>query len=211
MSSSSLVARPIIRRIVAGSRDERRRLARHERVLGAEGRAAREQAAAVAADGARLYGSRGGQGQAWDVRRRCCVHAFLDRGGTRVSALAASADGALLAVGADSGAVNLYATDALLASESPPSRKEFLNLRTAITHVCFNPACEALVFASKYAKGAMRVAHVPSGRVFANWPTSKTPLGYVQTAAFSPSNGLLGISNDKGKVLLYRLNHYPAA
>ena len=82
----------------------------------------------------------------------------------------------------------------------------------------------------------MRVAHVHSGRVFANWPTSKTPLAYVQTAAFSPSrrrpparspttrphlhrlsrllrlhSGLLGIGNDKGKVLLYRLNHYPAA
>lgn len=46
---------------------------------------------------------------------------------------------------------------------------------------------------------------------FSNWPTDRTPLGYVASAAFSPHSGYLAIGNDKGKALLYRLNHYERA
>ena len=59
--------------------------------------------------------------------------------------------------------------------------------------------------------GVETVAHVGARSVFSNWPTSKTPLGYVQGAAFSPHSAYAAIANDKGKVLLYRLNHYEAA
>eukprot|EP01050_Picozoa_sp_SAG11_P027840 SAG11_NODE_7209_length_1177_cov_1.912801_1_plen_50_part_10 len=31
--------------------------------------------------------------------------------------------------------------------------------------------------------------HIPSFSVFPNWPTSKTPLRYVKTTAFSPGSG----------------------
>ena len=34
---------------------------------------------------------------------------------------------------------------------------------------------------------------------------------YVQTCAFSPHSGFMAAGNDKGKVLLYRLNHYEEA
>jgi U3 small nucleolar RNA-associated protein 18 len=52
------------------------------------------------------------------------------------------------------------------------------------------------------------MVHVPSKRVFANWPTDKTPLGYVQCLAFSPGGRYLGIGNDKGKALLYKVKHF---
>ncbi|KAJ1495373.1 hypothetical protein T484DRAFT_1762486 [Baffinella frigidus] len=45
-------------------------------------------------------------------------------------------------------------------------------------------------------------------RVFANWPTSGTPLHSVSAADFSPNSRFLSIGNDRGKVLLYRLRHY---
>jgi U3 small nucleolar RNA-associated protein 18 len=50
--------------------------------------------------------------------------------------------------------------------------------------------------------------HVPTCTVFSNWPTSKTPLGYIFSMDFSPSSGFIALGNDKGKVLLYRVNHY---
>ena len=96
-------------------------------------------------------------------------------------------------------------------SARPPPIKEFLNLTAAVTTVEFNPTAEALVFASKYMKRAMRVAHVATRSVFANWPTSKSPLGYVQAVAFSPSSAHVAIGNDQGKVLLYQCNHFAGA
>ena len=78
----------------------------------------------------------------------------------------------------------------------------------AVTTLSFNPTSECLLFASKYMKRALRVAHVPQRSIFTNWPTSKTPLGYVQCCAFSPSSAHVAVGNDQGKVLLYQLNHY---
>jgi hypothetical protein len=56
-----------------------------------------------------------------------------------------------------------------------------------------------------------RVVHIPSLTVFSNWPTSKSPLHYVHSAAFSPNSGYLAIGNARGRVLLYRLHHYSKA
>jgi len=50
--------------------------------------------------------------------------------------------------------------------------------------------------------------HVATGTVFSNWPTKDTPLRKVQSLAFSPGGGYFAVGNDRGKVLLYRLNHF---
>jgi WD40 repeat protein len=102
----------------------------------------------------------------WDVRRRCCVHTWHDRGGLRTTSLATSADGELIAAGADSGAVNVYRTAEMLSSARPRPLKEFLNLTSAVTTLEFNPTSEALLFGSQYMKRAMRVAHVSAQQVF---------------------------------------------
>ena len=57
----------------------------------------------------------------------------------------------------------------------------------------------------------LRVLHVPSMTVFSNWPTSKSPLHYVHSTAYSPNSGYLAIGNARGRVLLYRLHHYNKA
>tara|TARA_B100000524_G_scaffold157874_1_gene80044 strand:- start:281 stop:454 length:174 start_codon:yes stop_codon:yes gene_type:complete len=57
----------------------------------------------------------------------------------------------------------------------------------------------------------MRMAHVTGKHVFSNWPTSKTPLGYVQCCAFSPTGGYIAFGNDQGKASLYRVNHFATA
>ena len=50
-----------------------------------------------------------------------------------------------------------------------------------------------------------------SRTVFANWPTPSTPLHNVACVDFSPHSGYLAIGNDRGRALLYRLNHYASA
>lgn len=170
------------------------------------------QALAFSASGDHLYcGADGNQIRVWDVRRRCCVHAWEERGGLRCTSIAASSDGTHVAAGSDSGAVNLYDAGSLLLSPRPEPLHEFLNLRTAVTELRFNPTGEALVMTSKYTRRQLRIAHVASRQVFQNWPTVKTPLGYTQTVNFSPAGGFMAIGNDKGKALLYRLNHYPTS
>lgn len=45
---------------------------------------------------------------------------------------------------------------------------------------------------------------MPSLSVFSNWPTRRSPLGYVSALDLSPLSRYAAIGNDKGKVLLYR-------
>lgn len=98
------------------------------------------QCISFSADGRYLHAaSIGSKIQLWDVSRRCCVHSWHDRGGVRVTALHTSPDGGAVAVGADSGALSLYSSAEVERSERPEPRKEFLNLRSAVTGVCFNP------------------------------------------------------------------------
>ena len=67
------------------------------------------QCAVFSPGGELLYAAGlGGKVQVWDVARRCCVHVWNDSGGLRTTALAASADGEMVAAGSDSGAVSLY-------------------------------------------------------------------------------------------------------
>ena len=71
-----------------------------------------------------------------------------------------------------------------------------------------------LIFTSQNCPPAItpaRVLHVPSMTVFSNWPTSKSPLHYVHSTAYSPNSGYLAIGNARGRVLLYRLHHYNKA
>ncbi len=56
--------------------------------------------------------------------------------------------------------------------------------------------------------GSLKLVHCQSQSVFANWPTNKTPLGYVWSLDFSPTGEYMAIGNDKGKCLLYSLRHY---
>ena len=107
-----------------------------------------------------------------------------------------------------SGIVNLYDTASCESSQKPEPLKIIDNLTTPISAVKFNHDAQSLAVASRYKKDAFKLIHVPSRRVFANWPTANTPLGYVNTMDFSPNGGYLAMGNDKGKVLLYRLNAY---
>ena len=160
------------------------------------------------ADGKRMI-SAGSDGEVyvWDIKSRRCIHKFKDEGCIKATALAVSPDGLYIACGSNSGVVNIY--DMLcFEDEFPKPIKTIMNLTTKIDKLKFNYTSEILGISSRSIKNAFRLFHVPSLTIFPNWPTSKTPLRYVETFDFSPNSGYLAIGNDRGRALLFRLNQY---
>jgi U3 small nucleolar RNA-associated protein 18 len=184
------------------------------------------RAAAFAADGRTLL-TAGGDGHVyvWDLRTQRCLDKLVDEGALSVAALAAAPGGRHYATGGDMGVVNLYArathtrvldaggaaagaVAAPRAPVRPKPLKSVMNLTTLADTLAFSPDGQMLAMASRMERDALRIMHVPSRTVFANWPSSKTPLHYVHSLAFSPHCGYLAVGNARGKVLLYRLTHY---
>jgi U3 small nucleolar RNA-associated protein 18 len=171
----------------------------------------------------------------WDLRSQRCLQQQRDEGAIDCTALAISADSSYLATGGSSGVVNVYRRPAGLLSPvafdngdvadarsaaaagfgaqpaAPAPLKALMNLTTSIDSLSFSHDSQMLLMGSRMKKDALRVVHLPSLTVFANWPTSRSPLQYVHCAAFSPHSGFLGVGNAKGRALLYRLHHYPEA
>mmetsp|Transcript_21542 Transcript_21542/g.30966 ORF Transcript_21542/g.30966 Transcript_21542/m.30966 type:complete len:91 (+) Transcript_21542:79-351(+) len=83
-----------------------------------------------------------------------------------------------------------------------------MNLQTSCDFTRFNHDGQIMAFSSRREQDTLKLLHTPSGSVFSNWPTSKTPLGYVWSMDFSPKSKFMAIGNDQGKCLLYKLNHY---
>ncbi len=158
----------------------------------------------------------------WDMRMRRCLHQQVDEGNFNTSCLAASHDSAYLATGSTSGVVNLYSQQGqqggasgpasrLVRPAAQPPLKSLMNLTTVVDSLAFNADTQLLAMASRMKKDSLRLVHLPSMTVFSNWPTSKTPLHYVHSLAFSPNSGYLALGNAKGRALLYRLHHYGSA
>ncbi|CAB9525449.1 RNA-associated protein 18 homolog [Seminavis robusta] len=152
----------------------------------------------------------------WDVKTRQCVERFENQDGTITSFLATSTR-QHLAVGAESGVVNLYAdhvrqrqlaTSTTTITDGREPIKAIMNLQTSADMVRFNHDGQIMAMSSRREKNALKLLHVPTATVFSNWPTSKTPLSYVWSTDFSPQSKFLAMGNDKGKCLLYSLQHY---
>ena len=171
------------------------------------------RALAFSVDGEYIMGS-GGDGDVykWNVKSRRCVDRFHNEDGTITSSLAASRD--MLAVGAESGVVNLYddkRSGSIPRSLSMMERspiKSIMNLSTAADLVKFNSDGQILAMSSRREKRGLRLLHVPTATVFSNWPTSKTPLRYVWSMDFSPGSKYFCAGTDQGKCLLYQVKHY---
>ncbi|ORX63246.1 WD40 repeat-like protein [Basidiobolus meristosporus CBS 931.73] len=147
----------------------------------------------------------------WDMKTMRCMKKFPDYGGYRPSIISVSNTNGYYACGSQSGIVNIYESASLQSTDSPQPVKSIMNLTTNVTAMKFNHDSQILGISSRAKKDQFRLVHMPSMTVFNNWPTHGTPLSYVNAFDFSPESGYLAIGNDKGKVLLYRLGHYPVA
>lgn len=108
-----------------------------------------------------------------------------------------------IAVGSKSGIVNIYDR---FKNNKVLSTVE--SLVTSISGLTFNADGQLLCVVSRAKKDALRLVHIPTGKVYKNWPTSGTPLGKVTSVCFSPNSEMLATGNEAGKVRLWRLNHY---
>lgn len=139
-----------------------------------------------------------------------CVDKYQNQDGSITSYISSSSK--FLAVGAESGVVNIYkgARGDALSNRFEPRNpvKSIMNLQTSCDYMKFNPDGQILAMSTRREKDTMKLLHVPTQTVFSNWPTTKTPLSYVWSLDFSPSSKYMAVGNDKGKCLLYKLLHY---
>jgi U3 small nucleolar RNA-associated protein 18 len=143
---------------------------------------------------------------------------FYDEGSLGASTLAVtgSASSTILAAGSKSGNVNIYQdthrnmpAQASIGAETLQPVKTLTHLTTVVDSMAFSSDGQILVMASRMKRDALRLIHVPTMTAFSNWPTSKSPIHYVHSVAFSPSTGYVAIGNARGRVIMYRLHHYP--
>ncbi|KAG6919717.1 hypothetical protein DXG01_002663 [Tephrocybe rancida] len=170
---------------------------------GQGGEGGREQLAVLSGD-AEVY--------LWDVGERRCVRRWKDEGGFRGAGRAMAGKGGFLAVGSNTGFVNVYGADSFATGDlnmaNPKPRKSIANLTTSISAIRFNHDAQLMAVASQEKKDAMRLIHTPTLTSFANWPTAGTPLGHVSAIDFSARSEYLAIGNTRGRVLLYHLKDY---
>ncbi|CAM9367166.1 unnamed protein product [Ascophyllum nodosum] len=152
----------------------------------------------------------------FDLRSRRCVLRFFNEGGTSTTSLAMSPSSthSLMAVGSDSGVVNVYGNDAFQSGKRvfrPMPLKAIMSLTTPATTTKFSPDGQMLAIASNQKRDGLKIIHSASCTPFMNWPTERTPIRYPFAVDFSPGGGFLAVGNDRGCVLLYRVRHYPKA
>lgn len=175
------------------------------------------QALCTSADGKYLLSA--GQGSVvyiWDLSSLKCIRRFTDNGGTLATALGVSDDGSLLSVGSYSGIVNVYDFQSILTSSSNSASmstnvsplKCYENLLTPIAGTTFHPSSQMLSIYSREKRNALRMIHYPSGRVYTNWPTERSPLGRVVDVAFNCTGSTAAFGNKDGVVQIYNLKHF---
>ena len=132
--------------------------------------------------------------RSWNLQSRRCLERFSNEDGTITSSLSASFKN--LAVGAESGVVNLYSSQ----GSHHQKLKSIMNMHTSADYTKFNHDGQILAFSSRREKHSMKLLHVPTATVFSNWPTSKTPLNYVWSMDFSPQIKVSGRWQRQGQL-----------
>ncbi|KCV68850.1 hypothetical protein H696_04268 [Fonticula alba] len=153
-----------------------------------------------------------GQVYRWDLTTLTCTGQFTDQGTLMASQITTSPCGRIVAVSSHEGIVNLYdcgRAPSLTLDMSVRPVKTFTNLTTTIDCLEFNADASLLVFGSSVKKAQLRVVNMATQTVYDNWPRNEKalPLSRLSAVNFSPNGGDMGIADDKGRALLYRLGH----
>jgi U3 small nucleolar RNA-associated protein 18 len=156
-------------------------------------------------DGEYLYShGAGGEVYIWDLKAQECVHKFVDDGCLRGTAITISRNNRYLSCGSDSGVVNVYRRQDVIANHSPTPEKIVLNLTTTVTSVKFNPTSEILAMTSEVKDNAVKLLHLPSMTVFANFPSFSYNFKRPNCIDFSLNGGYFSVGNNRGAANLYR-------
>jgi U3 small nucleolar RNA-associated protein 18 len=155
--------------------------------------------------------AKNGEVTEWDVRRRVVAARWQDEGAVGSTVLALGGRHEIgnstigrdrwIAIGSSSGIVNIYDRRVWLAPSgstaggadvapqsiptTPKPTKVLDHLTTPTSHLAFAPDGQMLIMASQWKRDALRLVHLPSCTVFANWPTLGTPLGRITGVAIT--------------------------
>jgi U3 small nucleolar RNA-associated protein 18 len=146
-----------------------------------------------------------GRGLVFDCETFNPIVRFQDQGMQTIHAIDVSHG--LVAFGTEAGVLEVFELGSLREQYPKPLFSK-LNLTTLIDTVKFNPTGEVIAFGSSGKKDSMRVLHVRTKSVYANWPTQNTPISYLRSAAFDSTGQFLALGNDKGVVTLWELAFY---
>lgn len=170
----------------------------------------------------------GGRVHVWDMRSFRCLTEFIDQGTLHCTSLKVCPKQQYLATGSDAGVVNIYkAGDCMLpsvSSSTPSPVKTIFNLRTEIDTIEFHPASQVglsdnktyfipcfvqmVAIGSMHMTSAIRLVHLPSCTIFANWPNQRLSKTRVKCVSFSPGGDLMHVGSLSGRISSYRLMHY---
>ncbi|CEM08575.1 unnamed protein product [Vitrella brassicaformis CCMP3155] len=154
----------------------------------------------------------------WDLGSGRCISRTQDVGVLSVSCLEATrtatttttspSSTALLAAGGTPGIVDIFPLSSVSTGLPNGPIKSVTNLTTEISTLRFHPSCEILAMASKTKNNQLKLLHLPSYTVFQNWPTERTVFKGVTALDFSHTGGYMAVGTDRGRVLLWQLQHY---
>lgn len=144
----------------------------------------------------------------FDLRNYRTSHRFIDDGCIVGKTIAMSPNGKLLATGSAEGIVNVYEADSVMNVKYPQPIKVISNLATSISMTRFNSTSEILGLCSRDSMEGIKLAHFPSGSVFANFPLNTRSLGNPTCMAFSPGGRYMAVGTVLHRVPLYELKHY---
>ncbi|KAF3934864.1 hypothetical protein ABW19_dt0202853 [Dactylella cylindrospora] len=150
----------------------------------------------------------GGEIWEWDSSERRVENRWVDEGGVGLTRISLGGAGdRWCTVGSKSGVVNIYDRKEKVEVEGMPKPKRALgNLVTEINVVEFSEDGQLLCVGSKEKRDALRMVHLPSCTVYKNWPTTSTPVGSINCAAFATgSSGLFAFGNQQGKIRLWEI------
>lgn len=83
---------------------------------------------------------------------------------------------------------------------APKPHATLSHLTTAITYLSISACGQLLAIASKWKRDALRLVHLPTGKVYQNWPTSRTPIGRISSLLLGENEGVTrGVNDDEGR------------
>lgn len=144
----------------------------------------------------------------FDLRQHKTSRRFIDDGCISGRTISMSPNGKLLATGSAEGIVNVYAAESVMNTKFPQPIKVISNLATGLTATRFNATSEILGLCSEDSLDGVKLAHFPSGSVFANFPLNTKTFGHPTCVAFSPGGRYLALGTISHRVALYELKHY---
>lgn len=165
----------------------------------------------------------------WDINTGRCVERTVDYGSLCITSIASTyrnnvqrraVSSSYVMTGSTTGYVNIYSLydSTQLGDERPADKTNSSafkipkytidNLCTSVTSMTIHPRNEIAAISTKWTKDSLKLINLHTGHVYSNWPTARTPLKYVTSMDFSEYGGYLAAGNDKGDVLLYRINEY---